>query len=261
MSMRRRLRDGLVAAWSPAVSRTTGQQLLDVSGNGRHANSFTTFNPDTQYSSLNSYESIYRETATENGLFRAAGFASISETFTILAFGETSITTGSRNLFHLGVNNNNNPHFGLAASGTSALFYTNGMANITTSGVESGKFQLYAFVQDSETRRRTYFNTTETVNTTSLTGRTFTQANFLHFAINGTGSGDRWQGFACDFRVYERALSAGEIKALHEYGPGYGLRPEPTRVYFGGTLAEPPTPTFKPYWRQTPQLSTAGVIG
>jgi hypothetical protein len=26
-------------------------------------------------------------------------------------------------------------------------------------------------------------------------------------------------------------------------------------------VATPPTPTFKPYWRQTPQLSTAGVIG
>jgi hypothetical protein len=260
MSMRRRLREGLVAAWSPAVSRATGLSLLDLSGNGRHAPAINV-TPSTQYLGLKSYDAFYRSTSAQDGVFRATNLPPISVEFSFVVFAETSQTTDNRNLFCLGVSNNTNPFFGVGSNATNTLFYANGMTNITIAE-PTNEINTFVFAQDSETRRRAYLNTSETVDTTSLTGRTFTQANFFHFASNGSSVNfDRWQGYGLDFRIYRRALSAEEVKALHEYGPGYGLRPEPTRVYFGGALAEPPTPTFKPYWRQSPQLSTAGVIG
>jgi hypothetical protein len=90
------------------------------------------------------------------------------------------------------------------------------------------------------------------------------------FAI---GSGSWWllssllshQGQLAMAGVWAEPLTEKQILAL--YNGGRGLRYDDLNVrsrqrsYFYAALAEPPTPTFKPYWRQSPQLSTAGVIG
>jgi hypothetical protein len=68
-----------------------------------------------------------------------------------------------------------------------------------------------------------------------------------------------WSGGVSAGFIWNRALTRNEISEISA-DPFAMFRPR-QRSYFYAALAEPPTPTFKPYWRQTPQLSTAGVIG
>jgi hypothetical protein len=59
--------------------------------------------------------------------------------------------------------------------------------------------------------------------------------------------------------VARRLWNPSEVTQFHD-DPFAIVRPR-QRSYFYAATAEPPPTTFKPYWRQTPQLSTAGVIG
>lgn len=98
-------------------------------------------------------------------------------------------------------------------------------------------------MSDSADESKMYING-QLQNTTSLAGITYS-AQLANFALFKRADGGNYfiYGAARDFRVYDRALNAAEIRDIYENPYDLWLRPSIAMEY-----TAPPAPSFSPAW-------------
>jgi hypothetical protein len=266
MSMRRRLREGLVGAWCPAITRASGLVLPDLS-DARHSGRLANFTESAAYTALQGFASLQFVKASSTSVILPSSVADLKGDMSASWWFTAGVLTGNSANHVFGFYDGSSGFGGWALDMSGSPAITRGLGfwdgsawrNTTTNIWQVGVF-THAAVSLTGGSLRVFMNgvLVDTVTGVLSTNRSHTGEKRLGSRAVSTSS--HIDGILNDMRLWQRPISGEEAKALYEYGPGYGLRPEPKRVYFGGALAPPPT-TFKPYWRQSPQLSTAGVIG
>ncbi len=127
---------------------------------------------------------------------------------------KASSTSEADHYWMLGTENTIAPRIRLKTGGTTN---TLSQYNQSYKFLQSSTWQLFGLTYDGSTMR-IYVDGTE-VRSTAKTGALSTN-NAIAAAIgrNGSDNSGRWRGLIDDVRIYDRALSAAEVKDLFDHG-------------------------------------------
>jgi hypothetical protein len=185
-----------------------------------------------------------------------------SGNYSLTAWISTTQTGVDRYFFSLGNTADTTPLVGLINQDGKfrALVRNNAFVSyqiIGTRVVNDGNWHMVGFVRNGGTIST--FIDGELEANASIVGGAITLNTTSIGALRRSSVGLHYTGLVDDPRIYDRGLSIVEMQQIY-HDPWAIYRPR-QRSYFYAATAEPPPTTFKPYWRQSPQLSTAGVIG
>lgn len=227
------LRNGLIGAWCPSVSGWGGNLLRDLSGYGNHG-TLTNMDPATDW--------------VVSGGTQALDFDGVND-----------FVLCTQNYVPLAIPVTATAWVVLSVVGQSGTFVAKSDGNISNDGswaiaTTNGGSGFRALYRDGATTRSAASTSTYSANVPFFVAATYSQTDVSIF-INGSfeasstivnaiasnsqavtiGSREGLQAFLngrlLEARVYNRILSAQEIRTLYTGGPGVGLRPERKRRY------------------------------
>jgi len=240
---------GLVGAWCPSLG-ATGFRLLDRSGRGNHGtltNMAATAWTTSGGKGALSFDGVDDEIQVQH--HPSLSFTP-SQFITMTSWVRLTTSVGYRTVFTKRIVNNSNYELSFNTSGNQILFYAGGPFNTSTSAVVQGEWSHIACTSGpaggayfiNGALAGTHANPIGTPNTEPLR---YGSANFQQ----------RLTGQLDDGRIYNRALTAPEIRQLYLGGRGFGLLPERPRRRGKAAGA-----AFKAYWaRRQSQLIGGGV--
>lgn len=241
------LAQGLVGAWCPSLG-ATGFRLQDRSGRNNHGT--LTNMASTAWVTSGGKGALSFIAAAGHNV--STGYKpSITNPISYSVWFNTNIVNSYRGIvsnyqsnsqaFEIFISNANSQVVGSTfpftlSTGTNSIAIGNWYHVVVTRGSDSAMF-----LNGVETSRVTNPSITES-------------ANAFRIAQRPDG-GFPFDGFIDDIRIYNRALTAPEIRQLYERGRGFGLLPERPRHRSKAAAA-----AFKAYWaRRQSQLIGGGL--
>jgi hypothetical protein len=235
------LRDGLIAAYCPAIGGSAGFLLPDVSGN---QNSIVTNIATTTSQGVvdGSYEGIKFNGSDEGGVSREVPFFPVFTMLAWMRFSSVNVNTSFRTVFAKHTTDGSASDFYLYRHSTNVLRVDHPwiLANVANSGsyaIANDEVGLIALQRYGSAGAWVYdiWHNGEYRSSNSTASNPNQGSHFIRLAKLSTASGSL--SFAAsntyfDVRFYSRLLSSSELRSIYEMGPGCGLRNERRRSYY-----------------------------
>lgn len=227
---------GLIGLWCPSAG-LTGNRLIDYSASRNTSNISTlSWAPGRTGASVNLNGSSDFASGKDKGFPTGSGARSVSVWFTC-----ATISGNTRFWFSYGLlSGNDSWSIGVQASALYASTYSVGVKSSVLS-IDDGKWHNAVYVYDG-TKELFYFDgrpvgsAAHTVSTT-ITGTAY---------IGKIGLGYNWSGKLDDIRLYNRVLTANEVRRMY-----FGASPlvPLNRPYFNSPTSPPPATNTTNFFR------------
>jgi hypothetical protein len=257
-----KLKQGLVGAWIPSLG-PTGLRLEDRSPYKNHG-TLTNMDPNTDWVTSGGYGALDFDGVDDYVAASNAGpiGTNIATSRCAWVFQRTRTNNVHATIIQQQKGTNEGFLLMLANLGGITFLFTdevNDSNNITISGSEIPILNSWNHLlfQVTPSRQWSYFLNGNLIKTGSFAADIVLENKTINIGRRTTPAG-YFDGRIDDIRIYNRALTAQEVRALHLGGRGYGFRPQRERYILGTETIN--TGGFKGAWyRRRPLMLGSGI--